>query len=88
MQKLRGHEFDVALNGELGISDPFSLYTGVGGSFRSNIHELNYGGAVRWRFGGAPRADLAMGAAAPAPVAEPPLTTPATPATPSIRGLW
>ncbi|MCP9834948.1 MULTISPECIES: hypothetical protein [unclassified Cyanobium] len=49
------NDLNVALNVELETFDQFSLYAG-GGSFRSNVNELSYGGGVRWRFGGAPRA--------------------------------
>ncbi len=91
-QNLGANDLNVALNVELETSDQFSLYAGVGGSFRSNVNELSYGGGVRWRFGGAPRAAVAKGAAASAPAAEPaaeaPLPTPADLPATTIRGLW
>jgi autotransporter-associated beta strand protein len=91
-QNLGANDLNVALNVELETSDQFSLYAGVGGSFRSNVNELSYGGGVRWRFGGAPRAAVAKGAAASAPAAEPaaetPVPTPADPPATTIRGLW
>ncbi|WP_398330146.1 autotransporter domain-containing protein [Vulcanococcus sp.] len=59
-------DLNVALNLELETSDQFSLYAGVGGSFWSNGNELNYGGGLRWRFGGAPKASVL-----PTPVAQP-----------------
>lgn len=58
-QNLGANDLNVALNVELETSDQYSLYAGVGGSFRSNVNELSYGGGVRWRFGGVPRAPSA-----------------------------
>ncbi len=53
-QNRGANDLNVALNVELETSDQFSLYAGVGGSFWSNGNELNYGGGLRWRFGGSP----------------------------------
>jgi outer membrane autotransporter protein len=87
-QNRGANDLNVALNVELETSDQFSLYAGVGGSFRSNVNELSYGGGLRWRFGGAPHAAVAKGGAAAAPAAEPASPGPSEPATPTIRGLW
>jgi autotransporter-associated beta strand protein len=87
-QNLGANDLNVALNVELETSDQFSLYAGVGGSFRSNVNELSYGGGVHWRFGGAPRAAVAKGGAVAAPAVEAPLPTPSDPPAQTIRGLW
>ena len=58
-QNLGANDLNVALNVELETSDQFSLLAGVGGSFRSNVNALSFGGIVRWRFVGAPRAPSA-----------------------------
>lgn len=55
-QNRGANALDVALSLELEASETFSLYVDVGGSFWSNGNELNYGGGIRWRFGGAPAA--------------------------------
>jgi autotransporter-associated beta strand protein len=85
-QNRGANDLNVALNVELETSDQFSLYAGVGGSFWSNGNELNYGGGLRWRFGGAPKASIAKAQAQPPAAVEP---SPApTPQPQIIRGLW
>ena len=80
------NDLNVALNVELETSDQFSLYAGVGGSFWSNGNELNYGGGLRWRFGGAPKASIAKAQSQTTAPVEP---SPApTPQPQIIRGLW
>jgi outer membrane autotransporter protein len=83
-QNRGANDLNVALNVELETSDQFSLYAGVGGSFWSNGNELNYGGGLRWRFGGAPKATIAKAPVTTAPAEVP---TPST-QTQTIRGLW
>ena len=83
-QNRGANDLNVGLSLELETSDQFSLYAGVGGSFWSNGNEINYGGGLRWRFGGAPKATVAK-----APLDQP--TTQIAPAPspqPTIRGLW
>ena len=87
-QNRGANDLNVALNVELETSDQFSLYAGVGGSFRSNVNEISYGGGLRWRFGGAPRAAVAKRVPAEAPPAEAPVSAPSEPVAPTIRGLW
>jgi uncharacterized protein with beta-barrel porin domain len=87
-QNRGANDLNVALNVELEASEQFSLYAGVGGSFWSNGNELNYGGGLRWRFGGAPKASIAK-----APITEAPVTAPSeqplpAPQPQTIRGLW
>jgi hypothetical protein len=87
-QNRGANDLNVALNVELETSDQFSLYAGVGGSFWSNGNELNYGGGLRWRFGGAPKASIAKAQALSTPS-----ITPSNDSTPAvqpqtIRGLW
>jgi autotransporter-associated beta strand protein len=85
-QNRGANDLNVALNVELETSDQFSLYAGVGGSFWSNGNELNYGGGLRWRFGGAPKAVIAKAQPQPpAPVEPSPAPTPQPQV---IRGLW
>lgn len=57
-QNRGANDVNVALNVELQTSEQFSLYAGVGGSFWTNGNELNYGGGIRWRFGGAPSGSM------------------------------
>ena len=88
-QNRGANDLNVGLSVELETSEQFSLYAGVGGSFWSNGHELNYGGGIRWRFGGAPKAAIAKAppVAAPTPQAQPAaVETPQL--QPTIRGLW
>jgi len=88
-QNRGANDLNVGLSVELETSDQLSLYAGVGGSFWSNGNELNYGGGIRWRFGGAPKATIAKAQPAPAPSPEPSVAPAAEqPAAPSIRGLW
>jgi uncharacterized protein with beta-barrel porin domain len=70
-QNRGANDLNVALNVELETSDQFSLYAGVGGSFWSNGNELNYGGGLRWRFGGAPKTSTAEAPVLSTPVAQP-----------------
>ncbi|MCP9777765.1 MULTISPECIES: autotransporter domain-containing protein [unclassified Cyanobium] len=88
-QNRGANDLNVGLSVELETSDQFSLYAGVGGSFWSNGNEINYGGGLRWRFGGAPKATIAKAQPAPASTSEP-NAAPAVeqPEAPSIRGLW
>jgi len=85
-QNRGANDLNVALNVELETSDQFSLYAGVGGSFRSNVNEISYGGGLRWRFGGAPRAAVSKGGAAATPPVEAPVSAPSEPVAPTIRG--
>jgi autotransporter-associated beta strand protein len=59
-QNRGANDLNVDLSVELETSEQFSLYAGIGGSFWSNGNELNYGGGVRWRFGGAPSRSIAQ----------------------------
>jgi hypothetical protein len=85
-QNRGANDLNVGLSVELETSDQFSLYAGVGGSFWSNGNELNYGGGLRWRFGGAPKAVIAKAQPQPPAPVEP---SPAPSPQPQIiRGLW
>lgn len=84
-QNRGANDLNVGLSVELETSEQFSLYAGVGGSFWSNGNELNYGGGLRWRFGGAPKATLAKAAVTDSAQ---PMTAPAASPQPSVRGLW
>ncbi|MFM8260614.1 MAG: autotransporter domain-containing protein [Vulcanococcus sp.] len=88
-QNRGANDLNVGLSVELETSDQLSLYAGVGGSFWSNGNEINYGGGLRWRFGGAPKATVAKALPPSAPAEPEPqaVPVPAAPA-PSIRGLW
>ena len=78
-QNRGANDLNVGLNVEFEASDQLSIYAGVGGSFWSNGNELSYGGGIRWRFGGAPKAYIAKAQAqptaaveaSPAPTAQP-----------------
>jgi autotransporter-associated beta strand protein len=72
-QNRGANDLNLALNVELETSDQFSLYAGVGGSFWSNGNELNYGGGLRWRFGGAPKSAIAKAQLQPPAPVEPSL---------------
>lgn len=69
-QNRGANALDVALGIELEASAALSLYADVGGSFWSNGNELNYGGGLRWRFGGAPRGTTAQVPATVAPLGQ------------------
>lgn len=84
-QNRGANDLNVGLSVELETSEQFSLYAGVGGSFWSNGNELNYGGGLRWRFGGAPKATVAKAAVTDSAQ---PMTAPAASPQPSVRGLW
>ncbi|MFM8260470.1 MAG: hypothetical protein ACKN83_11725, partial [Vulcanococcus sp.] len=88
-QNRGANDLNVGLSVELETSDQLSLYAGVGGSFWSNGNELNYGGGLRWRFGGAPNATVAKAVPLSAPAASPEPQAAPTPSQPlPVRGLW